>query len=138
MRDVNGLEVPVKVINQKKSFTQGQAMHLSAQLSTSHPSTSGVVAMWWRVEEGINGDAAFAAFRNEMINAPSSVSVNGDEYTVKVTSPKGELGVSGNKTTKKQTANFGGITIPAGSTYSVDGIDVSKDIFRKSTYQLVN
>jgi len=138
VRDVNGLEVPVKVINQKKSFTQGQAMHLSAQLSTSHPSTSGVVAMWWRVEEGINGDAAFAAFRNEMINAPSSVSVNGDEYTVKVTSPKGELGVSGNKTTKKQTANFGGITIPAGSTYSVDGIDVSKDIFRKSTYQLVN
>lgn len=137
VNDIEGNAVPVNLINRKKTSTQGQAMHLCAQLSTKRPNSgeNGVVAMWWRVKEGVSDDNAFQSFRNEMISADTEVTVSGADYTVKVKSPENatQLGVSGNISTRIQTANFGGITLPAGSIYAVDNVDVSAPILNKIT-----
>lgn len=134
-KDIQGNSVPVNLINRKKTSTQGQAMHLSAQLSTKRPESgeNGIVAMWWRVKEGIEDDNSFQSFRNEMINADTEVHISGTDYTVKVKSPESmePLGVSGNISTRKQTANFGGMTLPTGIIYTVDGIDIAAPVFNK-------
>lgn len=135
-----GAEVPVSIFNKNKTDSNmGDVMHLSAQLSEDTPTKGkyGAVAMWWRVEEGVNDDAAFEQFRRSMIEASVEVSAptgGGTEYTVKVTSPEGELGVSGDCSTKRQTANYGGTVLPQGSIYAVDGKDVANTIFSRSSY----
>ena len=136
--DNNGADVisGVKLVNEPNVSTEGTAMYLQAQLSTGRPAAGacGVIAVWWRVKEGITSDTQFTAFRNEMINAPIQFNQSGNEYTVKVTSPDGELGVSGNKSTKLQTANYGGLTLPPGGNFVVNGTDLAPSLFSGSTY----
>ena len=125
----------VNTPNAPQNISAGTAMYLQAQLSTAKPpeGSCGVVALWWKVKEGITTDAQFTDFRNEMINAPVTFLPSDNEYTVKVTTPDGELGVSGNKVTKLQTANYGGLTMPSGGNFIVNGTDIAPSFFAGST-----
>jgi len=134
--------VPVSIVNKKKTVSNmGDAMHLSAQLSAGTPAKGkfGAVAMWWRVEEGITDDAAFERFRKTMIDAAVEISTPADAggtvYSAYVTPAGGEkLGVAADRETKKATDITGGITLPSGSVYAVDGTDVANGIFARSSY----
>ena len=135
-------EVPIYLFNKNKTDSKmGDVMHLSAQLSKDTPARGkyGAVAMWWRVEEGINDDAAFERFRQTMIEATVTTSTPVDQagtvYTATV-APTGEepLGVSGDCNSKLQTANQGGIVLPQGNIYLVDGEEAAQPIFAKSSY----
>jgi len=124
-------------------------MIIQAQLSTGRPATGeyGIVAAWWRVKEGILTDEQFAVFRNEMINASTQFEqrVNTQSvvtgYTVKVNTPDGELGVSGNNRNinsrgNRFTASYGDnvLTIPSGVNFMVNGVDLTSSLFEGSEY----
>lgn len=138
--DTNGEEVNsihlVNTPNKPQSISAGTAMYLQSQLSTSRPAKGeqGMVAMWWKVKENISTEAEFKAFRDEMIQTEVSFVQNGDEVTVKVKAPDGDLGVSGNRKTQLQTATYGGLTLPANTNFVIDGSDVAPVIFKESTY----
>ena len=136
-KDVYGRDVPVNLINDNKKVSVGKAMRLTVEHSTSRPSSHGVLGMWWRVKEGLD-DTQFAAFRKEMMEAPVTVDVQGDTYTVKVTSPdKGELGVKtkgNNRENQENLAIYGADKLPDGSIFSVDGANAVQRIWNKSSY----
>ncbi|MBR4850848.1 MAG: hypothetical protein IKU97_02170 [Tidjanibacter sp.] len=134
--------------------TYGNAMRITTDLSTGTPTKwqRGTVAMWWRADSGIDTDEKFTALREAVINAPASVVDDGENLSVCVTTPDGDLGVEGKLIRKtfpqavtvsvpstdatefwgfEQTRLIGGCD-PAGVHFSVNGEDISGPIFDKS------
>lgn len=79
------------------NFTQGIAMRLSTTLSSATPAKWSLpkIAMWWRVDDGIDSDEKFAALRKSVIEAPCSISASKESFSLSLSSPDGELGFSG-------------------------------------------
>ena len=136
------------------SFTQGTAMRITSQLSSSTPVkwSMGRVAMWWRVEDGITTDEQFAAMRQSVIDAECRVNATSDNFEVLVKSPDGDLGFSGNYCRKvykqyvfatpevndpneywafEQTETVGGIDAE-NHFFTVNGQEIAEPIFSKS------
>ena len=127
----------VNIPNLPAISNAGTAMHLQAQLSSAKLTSTqyAVAAVWWRVKEGITTDEQFAAFRNEMINA--QVTFSGpvsNVYTVLVKTPDGDLGVSGNRSTRLQTDNIGGLNFPQTANFTVNGVELAPVLFTGSAY----
>lgn len=133
--DLNSIYL-VNTPNKPQSISAGTAMYIQSQLSNSKPEkgSKGIVAMWWRVKENVTTEAQFREFRDEMINAQYSFVQVGDIYTVKVNTPDGELGVSGDKEAQIQTENFGGLILPEGANFLIDGTDVAPSLFKESSF----
>ena len=132
VKDVFGVDIPVTLYNDNISVSAGKAMRLTATHSATTPDSEGVIAMWWRAEEGIGSDAAFTTFRNNMIATVPGITISGDLYTIKVMTPNGELGIKADKSSLQMIENYGNISLPESSVMSVDGVDISSAIFSKS------
>ena len=108
--------------------------------------------MWWRADDGITTDEQFAALREKIISAASTVTDDGSRISVQVTTPDGDLGFSGNLVRKffpqavqanptspdnkeywgfEQTATIGGVEAE-NVLFTVNGEDIAGPIFQKS------
>lgn len=97
---VDGKQVTPMLVNERDStniYKVGHAMRLTAWLSDEQPAkwSRGTVAMWWRAEQGIDSDEEFAAFRSAMQSAEIELASSAEKFTVKVSSPDGDLGFAG-------------------------------------------
>ena len=154
VKDIDGKWVTPALHNDTdgtSSFTQGTAMRISADLSETVPEKwdRGIVAMWWRVEDGVDTDSKFRLFRQEVINAASFVRETGDEFEIWVESPDGRLGFKGNFEKNmykqyiftdqepigpfwdfRQTETTGGIKAED-FFFSVNGVEMADDILSR-------
>ncbi len=158
-KDINGNDVKPSLYidtDGKQVFSNGNAMRLTATLSEKTPAkwSRGTVAMWWRVDDGIDTADKFAALRKTVINAQCEVKDDGSTVSVLVESPDGKLGFTGKLIQKKfpqavqetlsdpslddrlywgfiQESTTGGINTE-NVHFSVNGEDISGPIFSKS------
>lgn len=156
-QDINGkTATPRLYIDSDGSqvFSIGNAMRLTTDLSSGRVPKwdRGTVVMWWRADDGIQTDQQFETLREQIIQAPATVSDDGSRISVRVTSPDGELGFSGNLVRKifpqavqanptspdndeywgfEQTETIGGVAADK-IFFSVNGEDIATPIFEKS------
>ena len=133
--NVDGERVPVKLCNDGYQTDYGTVMRLTAVHSQEMPALGqkGVIAMWWKAEEGVVTESQFDDFRHKMMQASTEVSVSGSDYTVIVDSPwtKGKLGIQGNIATGTKGKTWGMEPVEAGSVFAIDGKDKARQFFSK-------
>lgn len=159
-KDVSGKDVkPALCIDTDGTqvFTNGNAMRITANLSDTRPEkwTRGTVAMWWRVDDGIDSEEKFTELRNAVISAECEVTDDPENVSAIVKSPDGELGIKGKLVRRTfpqavletpgsgnddSTEYWGFEYVEViggygtdGVHFSVNGEDISGPIFRKSS-----
>ena len=102
------------------------------RLTLQHPGNGkGVIAMWWKVEEGITGDAQFNKFRQSIINTPVNVNDKNGIIDVSVTTSSGKLGIRADIPKKKRLTWYYPSPLPDNFLFNVDGVEIGKPIMKK-------
>jgi hypothetical protein len=102
------------------------------RLTLQHPNSGkGVIAMWWKVEEGIAGDAQFNKFRQSIINTPVNVSDKNGIVDVLVLTSSGKLGIKADILNKKRLTWSNPTPLPDNFLFNVDGLEMGKPIIEK-------
>ena len=113
---------------EKFSLTNSKLIRMTLKHSNNGNAT---IAMWWKTAEGINTDAAFANFRNTVMNAPSNVTINAGIIDVSVITAQGKLGVKANLNLKQRINYYNPNPMPDQFLFNVDGVDIGKKIMQK-------
>lgn len=102
------------------------------RLTLKHPNTGkGNIAMWWKVEEGIQTEADFSKFRNTILKAKTQVNVQKDIMDISVETPSGKLGLKADLAQKKRLNYYYPKPLPKDFLFNVDGVEVGKPIMEK-------
>lgn len=102
------------------------------RLTLKHPENGkAVIAMWWKVQEGIKSDADFAKFRQTVLKAPVQVSDKDGITDITVVTPSGKLGVKADLANKKRLSYENPKPLPQDYLFNVDGVEIGKPIMEK-------
>ena len=102
------------------------------RITLQHPNNGKAsIAMWWKTAEGITTDAAFAAFRNEVLQAPVTITDNNGMVDISVATKAGKLGVAADLVKKKRLAYYNPNPLPKDFLFNVDGIEIGKPVMEK-------
>jgi hypothetical protein len=108
------------------------------RLTLQHPDNGkGVVAMWWKVEEGIDTDADFLKFRQAVVNAAVSANEKDGIVDVSVSTPSGKLGIKAAVATKKRLTYYNPNPLPQNFLFNVDGVEIGKPIVGKYKFSKI-
>lgn len=102
------------------------------RITLQHPDNGKAdVAMWWKVVEGIKTDRAFAAFRQEVLQAAVAVKTENGLLNVAVMTKAGKLGLSADLPNKKRLAYYNPQPLPADFLLNIDGVEIGKPILEQ-------
>jgi hypothetical protein len=87
--------------------------------------------MWWKVVEGIKTDRAFAAFRQEVLQAEVAVKTENGLLDVAVSTKAGKLGLRADLANKKRLAYYNPQPLPTDFLLNIDGVEIGKPILEK-------
>jgi hypothetical protein len=97
------------------------------RLTMQHPEGKKLgVAMWWKVQEGIDSDQAFESFRRQVLRAPVQVSEANDILDLHVMTASGKLGLKADLSNKQRLAYYSPFPIPSEFLFQVNGREVDK------------
>jgi hypothetical protein len=85
------------------------------------------VAMWWKVQEGIDSDQAFAAFRRQVLQSPVHVQEADGILDLQVMTPAGKLGLKGDLSKKQRLAYYNPFNMPSEFLFQVNGKEIDKE-----------
>ena len=98
---------------------------------TLRQSTSAAIAMWWKVEEDINSEAAFTDFTNKVLDTPIEVKADGGVIEVAVHTQSGKLGVKADLIGQQRLEYDNPSPVPKDFLLLVDGMELGKPILQK-------
>ena len=102
------------------------------RLTLQHPENGkGVIAMWWKVEEGITGDAQFNKFRQSIANTPINVTDKNGIIDISVITSSGKLGIKADIQKKKRLTWYNPTPLPGNFLFNVDGMEMGQPIMKK-------
>jgi hypothetical protein len=102
------------------------------RLTLKHPNTGkAVLAMWWKVEEGIKSETDFAAFRKKVLNTAVMAEVKNGMAEISVNTASGKLGVKADLFNKKRVAYYNPLQVPEGFLFTVNGTEIGKPVMAK-------
>ena len=105
------------------------------RLTLQHPNNGkGAIAMWWKVEEGITGDADFLKFRQTILKSPVSLNEKDGIIDISVLTISGKLGIKADMANKKRLIYYNPKPLPQDFLFNVDGIEIGKPIICKYSY----
>jgi len=108
------------------------------RLTLQHPDNGkGVVAMWWKVEEGITSEADFSKFRQKVLKTPVLINEKDGIIDLAVSTPSGKLGVKADIATKKRLAYYNPQPLPKNFLFNVDGVEIGKPIVEKYKFTII-
>jgi hypothetical protein len=113
---------------EKFSLTNNKVIRMTLKHSNNGKAT---IAMWWKSEEGIKTDAAFAKFRASVLQAKSEVTNNAGIIDIAVITPQGKLGVKADLNIKKRITYYNPNPLPKQFLFNVDGVELGKKIMQK-------
>ena len=105
-------------------------MRLTAQHAEGAQAGRGSAAVWAYAEEGIDSDAAFAAFRKRIANVQSSVRVEGTQIEVKANGIMGALCIVSDVEGGQRLVREGQKRVPEDAVLWVVGKDVARELLR--------
>jgi hypothetical protein len=82
------------------------------------------VAMWWKVQEGIDSDQAFAAFRKQVLQSPVHVQEVDGILDLHVMTLAGKLGLKADLSKKQRLAYYSPFPIPNEFLFQVNGKEI--------------
>lgn len=110
------------------SLTNNKALRITLK----HPDNGEVkIAMWWKVQEGINNDADFLKFRQSVLSTPVSVSDKNGIVDVSVLTPSGKLGVKADLAKQQRLDYYLPTPLPNDFLFNVDGKELGRPIMEK-------
>ncbi|KAA9041203.1 hypothetical protein FW778_03980 [Ginsengibacter hankyongi] len=102
------------------------------RITLKHPDNGVVkIAMWWKIQEGINSATDFLKFRQSVLSAPVSVSNNNGVADISVLTPAGKLGVKADLIRKRRLDYYLPTPLPKDFLFNVDGKELGKPIMKK-------
>lgn len=102
------------------------------RITLQHPDDGKAnVAMLWKVVEGIKTDRAFAAFRQEILQAEVAIKTENGLVDVAVSTKAGKLGLSADLANKKRLAYYNPQPLPSDFLLNIDGVEIGKPILEK-------
>lgn len=102
------------------------------RLTLQHPGDGkAAIAMWWKVQEGIDSDKAFAAFRQSVLNAPVMVNVDKGTVAISVETDAGKLGIKSDLAGKNRLEYYNPVPLPGDFLFNVDGREIGKPVMEK-------
>ena len=102
------------------------------RITLQHPDDGKAnVAMWWKVVEGIKTDRAFAAFRQEVLQAAVAVKAENGLLDVAVLTKAGKLGLRADLANKKRLAYYNPQPLPTNFLLNIDGVEIGKPILEQ-------
>lgn len=121
-----------KLFNDNFSYVSSresyQLPHNAAlRLTLEHQGASRLgISMWWKVQEGIHSDAAFTAFRKQILSTPVQVSQKDGIIDLSVQTSSGKLGLKANLDRKQRLAYYNPFPMPGDFLFQVNGMEVDK------------
>lgn len=110
------------------SLTNDRALRITLK----HPHNGEVkIAMWWKVQEGINSQADFLKFMQSILQAPVNVSEKNGIADISVLTASGKLGVKSDLIKKQRLAYYLPTPIPKDFLFNVDGKELGTPIMKK-------
>ncbi|MEI7423831.1 MAG: hypothetical protein WCK18_17135 [Prolixibacteraceae bacterium] len=102
------------------------------RLTLQHPGNGkAVIAMWWKVQEGIKTASDFARFRKTVLEAPFKADVKDGMVDISVTTPTGKLGVKADLVNKKRLDYYNPLSLPKDFLFNVDGVEIGRPLMEK-------
>ena len=118
-------------IRENFKMANGNGLRLTLQ----HPNNGkGAIAMWWKVDEGITGDADFLKFRQTILKSPVSLNEKDGIIDISVLTISGKLGIKADMASKKRLIYYNPKPLPQDFLFNVDGIEIGKPIICKYSY----
>jgi hypothetical protein len=102
------------------------------RLTLQHPDDGkGIIAMWWKVKEGIKTDTDFLKFRQKVLKTPVNVSEKDGIADISVLTKSGKLGVKADIVIKKRLDYYNPQQLPRDFLFNVDGVEIGRPIMEK-------
>lgn len=102
------------------------------RITLKHPNTGkGNIAMWWKVEEGIDSDAKFNIFRNTVLKAPVLMTTTQGILDLQVQTSSGMLGLKTDLGKKFRLGYYNPQPLDTNILFKVDDKDWGKIIMKK-------
>jgi hypothetical protein len=108
------------------------------RLTLKHPNNGKAdIAIWWKAEEGVTTDKAFASFRKKVLDADVMIQTDNNSLAISVKTPSGKLGVRADLLNKKRLEYYNPVPLPNDFLFSINGTEIGKPVMLKYT-QLQN
>ncbi len=102
------------------------------RITLKHPDNGKLkIAMWWKVQEGINSDADFLRFRTSILEAKVNASEENGITDISVLTASGKLGVKADLTKKQRLDYYLPTPLPKDFLFNADGKELGKPIMEK-------
>ena len=102
------------------------------RFTLKHPNNGlAQISMWWKIQEGLDSDAKFLAFRQSVLNTMVEVKNSNGILDIGVLTQSGKLGIKANLNLNKRLEYYSPFTMPKDFLFNVNGVDLGRQIMDK-------